>query len=389
MDDVLAIVSRQQRLNYAPGAEYSYTNSGYNLLAIIVQRVSGSSLADYTKRRIFEPLGMRSTSWRDDFRRVVRGRAIAYSPALAGFAQAMPFEDAYGNGGLLTTVQDLLTWNEALSNGRLGARVSERLAAPARLNDRRPIAYARGLFVQPYRGTAEISHGGATGGYRAFLARYPDTRLSVALLCNAASANPELLAHQVADLFLPAPAQSPAAGTAAVPPPAAATGTYVHERTGMPLRLAIEHGKLRIVGGPVFEVAAPNLFRSGRTELRVANAGSFTLLTPDGQDAPYTKAEAYAPDAASLGAFAGRYASAEAGAEYVVTLQNGKLALRSAERPHRSVELQPVYRDAFTGAGTLVRFRRDQVGRVIALSAGNARVRDLSFSRVGPAERTP
>jgi CubicO group peptidase (beta-lactamase class C family) len=386
MDDVLAIVSRQQRLNYAPGAEYSYTNSGYNLLAIIVQRVSGSSLADYTRRRIFEPLGMRSTSWRDDFRRVVRGRAIAYSPAPAGFEQAMPFEDAYGNGGLLTNVEDLLTWNEALSSGRLGARVSELLAAPARLNGGRPIPYARGLFVESYRGIAEISHGGATGGYRAFLARYPDTRLSVALLCNVASANPDLLAHQVADLFLPTPAPAPAAGAAAIPPPAYATGTYVNERTGMPLRLAIEDGKLRVVGGPVFEAAAPNRFQSGRTELSFANADSFTMLTPD-RDATYRRTEAYAPDAAALGAFLGRYASAEAGAEYVVTLQNGKLALRSAERPHLSVELVPTYRDAYTAAGALFRFRRDQAGRVIALSAGNARVRELSFSRVGPAAR--
>lgn len=389
MDDVLAIIARQQRLNYAPGAEYSYTNSGYNLLAIIVQRVSGSSLADYTKRRIFEPLGMRSTSWRDDFRRVVRGRAIAYAPAPAGFEQAMPFEDAYGNGGLLTNVEDLLTWNEALANGRLGGRVSERLAAPSRLNGGRPITYARGLVIQPYRGTAEIAHGGATGGYRAFLARYPDTRLSVALLCNVASANAEALAHQVADLFLPAPAPAPAAGAAAIPPRADATGTYVNQRTGMPLRLAIEDGKLRIVGGPVFESAGANLFRFGRTELRFATAGSFTTLTPDGQDAPYARAEPYAPDAAALGAYLGRYASAEAGAEYVVTLQDGKLALRSAERPHLSVELVPVYRDAFTAAGAVFRFRRDQAGGVIALSAGNARVRDLSFARVSPAPPTP
>ena len=241
----------------------------------------------------------------------------------------------------------------------------------------------------PIAARREISHGGATGGYRAFLARYPETRLSVALLCNVASANAEALAHQVADLFLPAPAQAPAAGAASVPAPAGAAGTYVNERTGMPLRLAIEDGKLRIVGGPVFESAAPNLFRFGRTELRFADEGSFTLLTPDGQDAPYARAEAYPPDAAALGAFLGRYASAEAGAEYVVTLQEGKLALRSAERPHLSVELVPAYRDAFTAPGALFRFRRDRAGRVITLSAGNARVRDLSFSRVSPAQRRP
>lgn len=387
MDDVLTIIARQQKLNYAPGAEFSYTNSGYNLLAIIVERVSGSSLAEYTSRRIFEPLAMHSTSWRDDFRRVVPGRATAYSPAPVGFAQAMPFEDAYGNGGLLTTVQDLLIWNEALSNGRLGGQVSERLAARAALNDRRQITYARGLYVQPYRGQPEIAHGGVTGGYRAWLGRYPDTGLSIALLCNVASASPAALAHQIADLFLSGP--TPAGSEATIAPLEGATGTFVNERTGMPMRLTIEDGKLRMVGGPVFEAAAPSLFRAGRTEVRYVNDSSFSMLTPDGQEVTYNRADAYSPDSVALKAFEGRYLSAEAPAEYDVAQENGKLMVRFVERPHLSLELVPVYQDAFTVAGGVFRFSRDAVGRVTAIRVGNPRVRDLNFSRVSPSFTAP
>lgn len=100
----------------------------------------------------------------------------------------MRFEDAYGAGGLLTTVGDLIVWNEALSSGRLGPIVTKELQTPGTLKDGRTITHARGLHVRPYRSFTEISHGGRTAGYRAWLGRYPDQRLSIALLCNAGDA---------------------------------------------------------------------------------------------------------------------------------------------------------------------------------------------------------
>jgi CubicO group peptidase (beta-lactamase class C family) len=109
---VLDILSRQRALNYPPGAEYSYSNSGYNLAAMIVERVAGKPFSAFTREVIFTPLGMSSTSWRDDFRRIVKGRAIAYSENGGTIRQLMPFEDVHGNGGLLTTVGDLLKWNQ-------------------------------------------------------------------------------------------------------------------------------------------------------------------------------------------------------------------------------------------------------------------------------------
>jgi CubicO group peptidase (beta-lactamase class C family) len=105
---VLEIVGRQRALNFAPGTSWSYSNTGYNLAAIIVARVSGLSFAEFCRQRLFEPLGMTHTSWRDDHTRIVKNRAIAYGEAGDGFHTLMPFEDVYGNGGLLTTVGDLL-----------------------------------------------------------------------------------------------------------------------------------------------------------------------------------------------------------------------------------------------------------------------------------------
>jgi CubicO group peptidase (beta-lactamase class C family) len=217
---VLDIVSRQKALNFTPGTAWSYSNTGYNLSAIIVSRVSGQSFADFTRDRIFAPLGMTRTSWRDDYTRIVKHRALAYERTEGGYHEDMPFENVHGNGGLLTTVGDLLRWNENFVTPKVGdaAFVAEEQMA-GHFTDGRPHEYAFGLIVRPYRGVREVSHGGATAGYRAFLTRFPDQHVSVAVLCNASDANPTQYAHSVAEAFL-----GDSIGPAAADPSVASTG---------------------------------------------------------------------------------------------------------------------------------------------------------------------
>jgi len=211
----LDIISRQRSLNYEPGAAYSYTNSGYNMMAIIVERVSGKSLADFSKEEIFGPLGMTKTEWRDDFTRIVRDRAKAYRTGRDGFTILMPNEDVYGNGGLLTTVGDLLIWNENLESGRVGGpALVEAIHRRGKLNDGTTITYAGGLRYDEYLGYEEINHSGSTAGYQAFLTRYPEAELSVAVLCNATGTNPTSLARHTAAVFL-TPREQPAVSSRA------------------------------------------------------------------------------------------------------------------------------------------------------------------------------
>ncbi|MGA8028750.1 MAG: serine hydrolase domain-containing protein, partial [Bryobacteraceae bacterium] len=159
---VLEIISRQRSLNYAPGDAWSYTNSGYNLAAMLVERVSGTTLQAFCRKEFFEPLGMTSTQWRDDFRRIVPGRAIAYAERGSEWRQDMPFEDIYGNAGLLTTAGDLLKWNSNIATGKLHPSVFELMQKPSSLSNGRSIGYGFGLFLQDFQGLAEISHAGAT-----------------------------------------------------------------------------------------------------------------------------------------------------------------------------------------------------------------------------------
>jgi CubicO group peptidase (beta-lactamase class C family) len=394
---VLDIVSRQESLNYTPGAEYLYSNTNYNLAAIIVERVSGMPFAEFTRKNLFEPLGMTNTQWRDDYTRIVKGRATAYGRRPpGGWALEMPFENVHGNGGLLTTVGDLLKWNENFARPRVGGvGVVRELQQKGRLNNGREISYALGLVVSSYQGIPEVSHTGATAGYRAFLARYPDQHLSVAVLCNAGNANPSM-GQRIADIFLAGQTRLAAqqAGVPGVALPsdqiAEKAGVYRNLVTNEPTRLVVREGKLYVDQGPELTPLSRTVFRAPNGSVGSFEFGAkglpaiLRMAMSSGDTISYLREESWAPTPAELQPYVGEYASNEVETTYRVTLEdNGKLMARG--RYGRSFELVPAYRHAFTapdGLG-LVLFRRDGRGRVTTMSFGMGRVRDLQFRRVG------
>ena len=274
--DVLDILSRQRALNYPPGDRYSYTNSGYNLLAIIAERVSGTPFGQLSRERLLAPLGLTHTQWRDGYTRVVKGRAQAYAPDGSGWRLDMPFEDVQGNGGLLFTVGDLLTWTAVLEQPapRWKAMVDS-LHVQARLTSDSTIPYALGLVVDEYRGLKRVQHSGATAGYRTMVLRFPGRGLSVAVLCNAANASAGQYADQIVDALLaPALAPRPTAVARATPraadstgwtPDAAAQQAYVGEYAsrdvGVTWRVVADSGRLFVVMAPGHRVAMRPLAR--------------------------------------------------------------------------------------------------------------------------------
>jgi CubicO group peptidase (beta-lactamase class C family) len=336
---VLDILSRQRALNYPPGAEYSYSNSGYNLAAMIVARVAGKPFAEFTREAIFTPLGMSSTSWRDDFRRIVKGRAIAYSENGGTIRQLMPFEDVHGNGGLLTTVGDLLKWNQR--------PLTEQQLQRGKLNDGRTIAYAAGLMVLHYKGHSEISHSGTTAGYNAWLGRYPDQGLSVAVLCNSSAANGTQLGHAVADVFR---------GDA----PPSSTRITTHIQPGM-YRSTRDHSVVQVAAD------SPNEFSGDRMRIPSEMDGGTW----------YERVEPWTPAPADLASLAGEYSSDEAEVTLRVALEQARLVIH--RRPNDSIPLTPSYKDAFSSSMGVVRFLRDSSGKATGLSVSESRVWDLRF----------
>jgi CubicO group peptidase (beta-lactamase class C family) len=381
---VLEIVSRQRSLNFPAGTRYSYSNTGYNLSAILVARVSGMSFADFTRTRIFEPMGMTRTSWRDDHTRIVKGRALSYEVEGDGTMRTlMPFENVHGNGGLLTTVGDLLKWNEHFGAPKIAeaAFVAEQERA-GRFNDGRAHGYALGLMLGDLDGVREVAHSGSTAGYRAHLSRYPDPRVSVAVLCNGSHAAATAYTDHVARLYL-APSLKPARRSASyaltAPDVERTIGVYRHETTGVPLTLEKSGTGVRVARGPeLMAASATRLTTAGGDVFERQTDGTLVRTDQYGTTDRYLRVAPAMPTAADLAALAGTYVSDEAETTLTAAIDNGRLVFK--RRPDTTIVLTPVYADTFSGSIGTVIFRREG-GRVTALSVVQDRVWDLRFVR--------
>ena len=203
--DVVDMLARNETLNFPPGDQFLYSNSGYFLPSQIVQRVNGRTLRQFAEEHIFGPLGMTNTHYHDDHRMIVENRASGYTPDGDGFRISMTTLDMVGDGGVFTNIKDLLLWDRNFYDNRLGSGgqpLIERALRPGVLNDGTQLDYALGLRVNEYKGLPMVSHGGSFVGFRAQMIRFPEQSFSVACLCNLSSTNPTELAIQVADIYL-------------------------------------------------------------------------------------------------------------------------------------------------------------------------------------------
>ena len=388
-DELLDVAFAQKELNYPVGDYYSYTNTGFGLLVTIIERVSGMPFTRFTTERLFKPLGMTRSSWRDDFQRIVPGRAQAYSRSGGGWQLEMPFENVVGPGGLLTTVGDWLKWNDALDHKTLGSWWVDSLESQATLTSGRKISYAMGLTVNDWRGQREVSHSGSTGGYSTYLMRIPARGISVAVMCNGAGSNATSFARDMAAALIPDLASVPAPDTVALDATAAASikGVYRSTRTYEPAFIGVP-GPGTGRGGP------PQIRNMRGGGLMVGNVRVLVDRGPDGRVTglrqlpasgdtiafKYVGAAAWTPTATELAAFAGAYRSDEIKSTWTARVDSGRLVL-SSRRGSREA-LTPVYKDAFTGNGFgTVWFSRDARGRVDAMHISAARLWNLTIPR--------
>jgi CubicO group peptidase (beta-lactamase class C family) len=334
-EEAIALIARQRETNFTPGDEHLYSNSGYFLLAQLIERVSGQPLREFAAARIFEPLGMTSTHFHDIRDHVVARRAMSYGANDTG-ASADPGRgrggdvgdafrvsylgnfDKVGAGGLYSTVRDLLLWDRNFYTGDVGGRpFLDLIHTPGVVNDGEEITYAFGLTVDEYRGLRAVSHSGSMMGFKAAFLQFPGERFSVLITCNLGSIEPMGLARRVADIYL--------------------------------------DGRLAPVGPPA----------SG--EGRAPGRGAF------GGERPSVSLTA-----AELEAFAGTYHSAELDVVYDLSVADGNLIVRLRNTPE--MRLQPLGGDTFRGRWTF-RFQRDASGSVVAVTVDAGRVTNIRFER--------
>ncbi|MEW5918666.1 MAG: serine hydrolase domain-containing protein, partial [Gemmatimonadota bacterium] len=392
--DVVELVRRQRELNFPSGEEHLYNNTAYDLLSTIVTRVSGKSHREFAQERIFGPLGMTHTRYVDDRYLVLPGRADAYAPRRAGgwVTANINTVETTGSGGVHSTIADLQRWDESFYSHTLGGpQLTALVQTPGTLNSGEKLSYAFGLTIDEYGGRRRVQHGGALGGYRAMLMRFPDEHFSVAMLCNAANANTGLLAERVTDVYLAKPAMVASGdGAAAVPfgedQPVRYVGAYLNLQTDELLRVGERAGALTIAGNTPLVHEGSHRFRVNTSGLKltfdVPHAGSaqrVRVTRASGRAVTYERVPAL-PANVPLGDYAGMYRSNEADAMWRVVVRDTMLTIFNTP-VSAGTELTPVFADAFTTAGWLVRFHREAGGQVDRLTVTTGRSRRVVFER--------
>lgn len=415
--DVLELVSKQIELNFPPGEEHLYCNTGYTLLGVVVERVSGLPFRDFCDQRVFKPLGMTRTHFHDDHRQIVPARSYSYRrKGKNGYEKSVL---SYANAGatsLFTTVEDLAKWQRNFEQPQVGNdQVFETMFTRGRLNDGTEIDYAGGLVHGKYRGLELVGHGGADAGFRSYLGCFPSHKLSIAVLGNYANCNPSQFALKVADVILDdefpksnrkqethdtRAADKVTNATKDVAEVSAVTkaeldccGWYFYPSEAAIYVVTARDNQLYMQSGfrkpTLMQRVAPLRFKS--------TISKYPFLMEFHPDAgtPRRRAEIKFPTfkLRSLEAVGekgtekdyqstlpGRYYSEELEAFYEIVFEDEKLILK--RRRNEDVPLQSRFRDGFSAGNKVIRLSRRDDGKITGFLLLTGRVRDLRFRRV-------
>ncbi|MGB2644993.1 MAG: serine hydrolase domain-containing protein [Candidatus Acidiferrum sp.] len=384
--ELLDLLSRQKALNYAPGDEYLYSNTNFFLMSVVIHRATGKPLSQFAEENIFKPLGMTHTRFYDDHTVVVPGRVAAYEPLPNGGFRidwSTNF-DKIGDGGLMSSVDDLLLWDRNFYDNKLGkGTLLKELQTQGVLNNGKKIEYALGLNISNYQGLPIVEHGGALFGYRTELLRFPQQKFSVITLCNEGTSNPGRLSYKVADLYLANQlTPEPAASAAPSVDVQSLAGTYRNPESHSVLEVKAANGGLEIGATHFTPRDATHFVVTPGPEISFERQGNsvarFTLNSKDVAPQIYERYEPLQISAEKLAQYAGEYTSAELQATYRFAVKDGKLTL--AVNWQEPAVLEPTIVDEFQGPfGAAIVFKRDAAGRITGCDLFAGRVRNIAF----------
>jgi len=386
---VLDLLKRQQALNFAPGSEFLYSNSGYVLVSIIVQRVSGERLDDFARKRIFAPLGMSASRFQHDHTAAVPDKANGYRGRVGAWTVANSNLDVVGDGGLYSSVDDMLRWLANLDRPKVGAQALGVMRTSARLNDGSPSGYGMGLETTIFRGFEVVQHGGSLVGYQTADWWIPKQRLGVVVLCNRGDILGGAFAAQVASVFLPDGTPTRSATTAGAGDDVARYVGLYRDAVGGYSEFGTDRGKL-------YGMRPPTALAPIGTGLFVAaarpdgvqyafDAGGGLALILEGQPTHRFKRVERCELKGDAGAdFVGDYASPEATTPIHIRQADG---LRMAfSEGGAGVALVSTGSDRLwaPASGIELTFVRDAAGKVTGFALSAGRARGLKYARSVP-----
>ncbi len=398
-EHIVKLVGKQKALNFNPGEEWMYCNTGYTLMAEIVYKVSGLTLRQYTEKNIFQPLGMKDTHFHDNYTEIVPGRAYSYSPRPGNqYQHAVLSYSTVGATSLFTTVLDESKWLHNYETGTVGGKeLVEKMYQQGLLNDGRKLNYAFALNIGKYKGWKQIGHGGADAGFRSFACRFPEKGLGIVVFSNYGPADVTRLTNLVADVFITESKEEPA------PVETFVTDTVLLKK--LPGRYYTERGELAELVWQKGQLLRRNLNNGTTSEWKLMaqgngryklNAGA-TLLLDENSKMPDSIMELKietptniqlfkrqpATPTAITAAFAGKYYGAETEAFYYITVKDNQLTLE--HRKFSSVPLKYIAPDQFTCPHwwmNHIRFIRNKKGAIIAFEVNAGRVQHLVYEKV-------
>jgi CubicO group peptidase (beta-lactamase class C family) len=392
--DILRMVKEQRELDFAPGSQYSYSNTGYNMLAEIVRKVTNQSLRQWEAENIFKPLGMNSTVVMEDYSWIIKQRAVSYYPDGNTYKVAMGGLVAYGSSSIFSSIEDLNKWVIFFTKGlRSKDPVVTRMLECDTLSDKKKVDYGYGLVVRPYKGVNTISHDGGWQGYRTLILHFPDDQLSLVLLSNYGFFNTADYGYRIAHLFLgdklqPDPPRENLSSLPTVTVDTALarkyTGTF-QLGPGWYVTFTMEKGLLMVQanGEDRFSMQPKSdsvywvpgygsAFHFIKNEKGAFNEVKYrTILAP--------RIAALLPDTSQLSQYAGSYYSTELETGYRLSVVNHQLTLHHMRLGDLSLAPDIAKRDQFSGdVGTLT-FTRNPAGVISGFTLSGGRMKHMRF----------
>lgn len=400
-DQILKLAYRQTALNFEPGEEYMYCNTGFTLLAEVVTRVSGKSFAAFTDEHIFKPLQMTRTQFYDNHEKIVKNRAYCYKSDSIGFKKSNLNYATVGATSLFTTAEDLQKWVNNYTSIKIGSKaIFDEMTTPATLNNGNKIECGLGQYLGEYKGMKEIQHGGGDAGYRCYETRFPEYDFSVVVLSNVAEFNPIMMSHKIVDIYFADQFEK------AVVKSAPSTKTISHAQPTVDLfksytgDYSLEPGitfMIRLLdkqftfqsseGQPIdlIPLSESRFSLEGTHEeiefVQRSNTNEFDLqLAHNGKIKSATKMQAFDVNSLKLTDFVGAFYSSELATTYQIEFEKGKLIRRHYRLTDD--ELSPVGKDLFSYSLGYMQFERDAKGEVIGFHLYNNRSKRIEFKKM-------
>ncbi|MFY0652772.1 MAG: beta-lactamase family protein [Cyclobacteriaceae bacterium] len=397
-EDLNRIILNQNALNFKPGSEFLYCNSGYMLMVNIVEKITGEKFKDWMKDNIFDELNMSSTYVEDQYSRVVPNNATSYY-GKSDFDRAVEYWGYVGSGNMHSTTNDLLKWLSNFNEPQPGWESSfKKMQTIDPLKDGSENNYAFGVFVNEHLGRKRIGHGGAIGGFRASIATYPTENLNIVVLTNFSAGNPGGNSNNIAEIILGSNnVKKSKEGvtnniTLSTDQLKRFEGQYWNEREKYSRKIYLKNDTLRYSRSknnenPVIPIS-DNVFRMLNVAANLLitfekKKGVNQMSVSVGKQSPSIFNQIIDLDVskAELSEYVGQYYSSEVETTYRISIKSDSIQIYHPR--HGAIPLEPLFQDILKGSWPIgsVEIGRDSNEKVSGIFISNGRVRNAWFKK--------